>query len=58
MVVNSGVRPLGSLAGGALGSAIGLRATLWIASLGAIAGVLWLLRSPVLRLRELPEQEA
>ncbi len=58
MVVNNGVRPLGSLAGGALGSAIGLRATLWIASLGAIAGVLWLLRSPVLRLRELPEQEA
>ncbi|HXH81435.1 MAG TPA: MFS transporter, partial [Candidatus Tectomicrobia bacterium] len=58
MVVNNGVRPLGSLVGGALGSAIGLRATLWIASLAAIAGVLWLLGSPVLRLRELPEQEA
>ncbi len=38
-VVNYGIRPLGSLVGGALGSAIGLRPTLWIATLGAIAGV-------------------
>lgn len=53
MVVNHGVRPLGSLVGGAFGSAIGLRPTLWIATLGAIAGVLWLLPSPVPRLRTL-----
>jgi MFS family permease len=57
MVVNYGVRPIGALAGGALGTWIGLRPTLWIASLGAIAGVLWLLPSPVLRLRELPGVE-
>jgi MFS family permease len=57
MVVNYGVRPIGSLAGGALGTWIGLRPTLWIASVGAIAGVLWLLPSPLLRLRELPEVE-
>jgi MFS family permease len=57
MVVNYGVRPIGALVGGALGTWIGLRPTLWIASLGAIAGVLWLLPSPVLRLRELPEVE-
>ena len=57
MVVNYGVRPIGALVGGALGTWIGLRLTLWIASLGAIAGVLWLLPSPVLRLRELPEVE-
>ena len=57
MVVNYGVRPIGALVGGALGTLIGLRPTLWIASLGAIAGVLWLLPSPVLRLRELPEVE-
>ena len=57
MVVNYGVRPIGALVGGALGAWIGLRPTLWIASLGAIAGVLWLLPSPVLRLRELPEVE-
>jgi MFS family permease len=57
MVVNYGVRPIGALVGGALGTWIGLRPTLWIASLGAIAGVLWLLPSPVPRLRELPEVE-
>jgi len=57
MVVNYGVRPIGALVGGALGTWIGLRPTLWIASLGAIAGVIWLLPSPVLRLRELPEVE-
>ena len=57
MVVNYGVRPLGALAGGALGSTIGLRPTLWLATAGALAGVLWLLPSPLPRLRELPEPE-
>jgi MFS family permease len=57
MVVNYGVRPLGALAGGALGTWIGLRPTLWIASTAAIAGVLWLLPSPLMRMRELPEVE-
>ena len=52
---NYGVRVLGSLAGGLLGSVIGLRPTLWIASAGALLGVLFLLPSPVPRLRELPE---
>ena len=37
MVVNNGVRPVGSLIGGFLGTAIGLRPTLWIAVVGAIA---------------------
>jgi hypothetical protein len=55
--VNYGVRPLGALAGGGLGSWIGLRPTLWIATAGALAGVLWLLPSPVLGLRTLPEPE-
>jgi MFS family permease len=57
MVVNYGVRPVGALVGGALGAWIGLRPTLWIASIGAIAGVLWLIPSPLLGLRELPEVE-
>jgi MFS family permease len=55
MVVNYGVRPIGALTGGALGSWIGLRETLWIATVGALAGFFWLLPSPMLRLRELPE---
>ncbi|WP_333771634.1 MFS transporter [Streptomyces sp. IBSBF 2435] len=52
--VNYGVRPLGALAGGFLGSAVGLRAALWTAALAATLGVLWLLPSPVLRTRDLP----
>jgi MFS family permease len=55
MVVNYGVRPIGSLAGGALGSWLGLQPALWIATVGAVAGVLWVLPSPVMRLRELPD---
>jgi MFS family permease len=57
MVVNYGVRPLGALVGGALGTWIGLRPTLWIATVGAILGVLWLLPSPIPHLRELPEAD-
>jgi len=55
MVVNYGVRPLGSLLGGLLGSTIGLRPTLWIAAAGGVCAVLFLLPSPAPRLRELPE---
>ncbi len=55
MVVNYGVRPLGSLAGGALATAIGTRQTLWIATAGGTLAALWLVRSPLLRMRELPE---
>jgi MFS family permease len=56
MLVNYGVRPLGSLTGGALGASIGLRSTLWLATAGAIAGVLWLLPSPVRHIRGVPEE--
>jgi len=54
MLVNYGVRPLGALAGGLLGVEIGVRNTLWIATVGAIAGVFWLLPSPIMKMRELP----
>jgi hypothetical protein len=54
-LVNYGVRPLGALAGGALGATIGIRPTLLLAVAGALASVLWLLPTPVPRLRELPE---
>jgi MFS family permease len=55
MVVNYGVRPIGTFAAGLLGSAIGLRPTMWIAAVGAIGGVLFLLPSPLRTMRELPE---
>jgi MFS family permease len=53
--VNYGVRPLGALLGGALGSAMGLRPALWLSSIAALAGILWMLPSPIPRMRELPE---
>jgi MFS family permease len=55
--VNFGVRPLGALAGGALGSAFGLRPTLWFAAAAGVLGVLWLVPSPVPRLLRLPEED-
>jgi MFS family permease len=58
MVVNYGVRPLGTSLGGVLGSTIGLRPTLWIATVGPLLGLLWLLPSPVMSLHEVPEEAA
>jgi MFS family permease len=55
MVVNNGIRPVGSLIGGFLGTAIGLQTTLWIGVVGAATGFLWLLPSPIPKMRELPE---
>jgi len=57
MVVNYGVRPLGTTVAGILGTVIGVRSTLWIATVGALTGLLWLLPSPIPSLRELPEME-
>jgi MFS family permease len=54
--INYGIRPIGALLGGTLGAALGVRPALWIATIGAIAGVLWLLPSPVTKLRNLPER--
>jgi MFS family permease len=55
--VNYGVRPLGALAGGLLGSSIGLRPTLWIATVGGLAGFFLLLPTPVPRFR-MPSDDA
>jgi predicted MFS family arabinose efflux permease len=47
-----GVTPIGAVLGGAIGSAIGLRPTLWLAAAGeALAGT-WLLASPLRRMRD------
>jgi MFS family permease len=56
MLVNYGVRPVGTTLAGILGSTIGVRPTLWIATVGAVAGVLWLLPSPIRSLRDVPEE--
>jgi MFS family permease len=53
--VNYGVRPLGALLGGALGSAMGVRSALWLSSIAALAGILWMLPSPLPKMRDLPE---
>ncbi len=50
--VNYGIRPIGALLGGALGTVLGLQTALWIGVLGALLGVVWLLFSPIPRLRE------
>ena len=53
--VNYGIRPIGALLGGALGTALGLQTALWIGVLGALLGVGWLVFSPIPRLREVVE---
>jgi len=49
--VNYGTRPLGALLGGLLGSALGLRPALWIATLGGVIGFVVLLPTPLPRYR-------
>ncbi|HEU4738459.1 MAG TPA: MFS transporter [Solirubrobacterales bacterium] len=55
LLVNYGVRPIGALAAGLLAAAIGLQTTMWVTAIGALLGVLWLLPSPLPKLRDLPE---
>jgi len=49
-----GTMPLGSLLGGALGQALGLRPALWLMCIGGSLPFLWVLLSPVRSLREQP----
>ncbi|HET9017650.1 MAG TPA: MFS transporter [Thermomicrobiaceae bacterium] len=49
-----GMMPVGSLLGGVLGSALGLRTTLAIGAVGGLTAVLWIWLSPVRTLREHP----
>jgi len=55
--VNYGIRPVGAVLGGARGSLIGVRPALWVATLGGLLGVLWIVFSPLRTMRELPEAE-
>ncbi|MFT3866463.1 MAG: MFS transporter [Solirubrobacterales bacterium] len=56
LFVNWGVRPLGALGGGFLAGAIGLRPTMWIAAIGGLAGVLWLIPSRMKDVRDVSEE--
>ena len=46
--------PLGGVVGGALGTALGLRTTLWLTAIGLLLSSLWLVLSPACRARDLP----
>ena len=52
-----GTLPLGAVIGGVLARALGLRPTLWIAAIGGMAAVLWVLLSPVRSLVDIPPEE-
>jgi predicted MFS family arabinose efflux permease len=49
--------PVGALIGGALGSAIGVRPTLWIALAGSWAAGFWVYFSPLRRMRDVPRAQ-
>ena len=50
--------PLGSLAGGAIGTAFGLRTALFVGAVGGFTSVLPLVLSPIRTLKEMPEPDA
>jgi MFS family permease len=50
-----GTLPIGGFLGGALGSTIGIRPTLWVAAVGQATAFFWLLPSPIPKMREIPE---
>ena len=52
--VNFGIRPLGAVTGGLLGSTLGLHTTLWIATGGAACSAIWLWTSPLPGIRDIP----
>ncbi|MFC5031571.1 MULTISPECIES: MFS transporter [Streptomyces] len=51
--INYGLRPVGAVLGGLLATLIGLRATLLIGAVGGALSLLWLLPSPIPRIRSL-----
>jgi MFS family permease len=53
--INMGIRPIGALVGGVLGGMIGVRETLFLVTIASLAGVLWLIGTPVLKLRGVPD---
>ena len=56
--VNYGVRPLGALLGGFMAEWVGVPTTLVVAGVGGCLGILWLLWSPVVRIRRVEDLDA
>jgi predicted MFS family arabinose efflux permease len=50
-MINYGVRPVGALLGGFLGSSLGLRNALWISAIGAICAAFLRISPHVFKLR-------
>jgi MFS family permease len=50
-----GTIPLGTITGGAIGQAVGLRAAMWVGAIGGVPVFLWVLLSPVRSIRTMPE---
>ncbi len=53
-IVEAGLQPVGSLVAGVLAEVIGVRETLLLAVAGGLLGTLWLVASPIPRLRGAP----
>lgn len=53
--INYGVRPLGAMVGGLLGTTLGVRQTLFIAALGMATACIWLLTSPIRTTRDMKQ---
>lgn len=53
-----GTLPLGGIAGGVLGTLVGVHATLWLAVVAACLAGLWVFFSPLRGMREMPEPAA
>jgi len=53
-----GTMPLGSLTGGTIASAAGLRTALFVGAIGGLSSILPIVFSPIRSLREFPEAEA
>lgn len=53
-----GVTPVGALAGGLAGAGIGLRPAMFVAATGVLVAAVWIVRSSVFALREVPDYRA